>query len=214
MAHRRHHLRRYRRDLARGGDRAGDPPGRGGDLEPPAAAPGHADHGQSHRRSRGVGGDDPAALAYDVFFAATVQEEIGLVGASSLRHDLDADLALALDNGLVGDVPAVGARRMPTALGAGPTLVHKDHYVHYSVDLIWRLAAVAEREQIPIQHAVYDGFGSDGAALIRQGIPAALIAPATRYTHSAFEMIDERDVVATMQLLRAFITTPPGASAS
>lgn len=157
---------------------------------------------------------DPAALAYDVYFAATVQGEIGLVGASSLRHDLDADLALALDNGLVGDVPAVGARRMATALRAGPTLVHKDHYVHYSVDLIWRLAAVAEREQIPIQHAVYDGFGSDGAALIRQGIPAALIAPATRYTHSAFEMIDERDVVATIQLLRAFITTPPGASAS
>jgi len=151
---------------------------------------------------------NPAALAYDVYFAATVQEEIGLVGASSLRHDLDADLALALDNGLVGDVPAVGARRMPTALGAGPTLVHKDHYVHYSVDLIWRLAEVAEREQISIQHAVYDGFGSDGAALIRQGIPAALIAPSTRYTHSAFEMIDERDVVATIQLLRAFITTP------
>ena len=152
---------------------------------------------------------DRDALAYDLYFAATVQEEIGLVGASSLRFDLDADLALALDNGLAGDVPAVGQRRMPTTLGGGPTLVHKDHYVHYDVDLIWRLAAVAERADIPVQHAVYDGFGSDGAALIRQGIPTALIAPSTRYTHSAFEMIDERDVVATLRLLQAFLTTPP-----
>lgn len=152
----------------------------------------------------------PADLAYDLYFAATVQEEIGLVGATSLRAEVDADLAIALDNGLVGDIPGVGEREMPTVLGGGPTLVHKDNYVHYDYDLIWRLAAVAERAGVPVQHGVYQQFGSDGAALIRQGIPAALLAPATRYTHSAFEMIDERDVQHTVDLLKAFVTSPPG----
>jgi endoglucanase len=152
---------------------------------------------------------DRARLAYDLYFAATIQEELSLVGAESLRWDLDADLALALDNGPVGDLPTVGPRRLPTVLGGGPTLVHKDSYVHYDVGLLWRLADVAEREGIAVQHAVYDSFGSDGAALIRQGIPTALVAPATRYTHSAFEMADERDVAQTLRLLRAFLTTPP-----
>ncbi len=151
---------------------------------------------------------DPAKLAFDLYFAATVQEEIGLVGASSLRMDVDADLAIALDNGLVGDIPTVGEREMPTVLGCGPTLVHKDAMTHYDYDLTWRLADLAERESIPFQHGVYDRFGTDGGALIRQGIPTALVAPATRYTHSAFEMIDERDVDATFRLMMAFATTP------
>ena len=150
---------------------------------------------------------DRNELHYDLYFAATVQEEIGLAGASSLRPDVDADLAIALDNGLVGDIPTVSERDMPTVLGGGPTLVHKDHYVHYDVNLIWKLADLAEQQAIPVQHAVYQQFGSDGAALIRQGIPAALLAPATRYTHSAFEMIDERDVDHTLALLQAFVTT-------
>lgn len=150
---------------------------------------------------------DPADLRYDVYFAATVQEEIGLAGAMSLRADVDADLAIALDNGMVGDIPTVSERDMPTVLGGGPTLVHKDHYVHYDYNLIWKLSDLAERVGIPVQHAVYQQFGSDGAALLRQGIPTALIAPATRYTHSAFEMIDERDVDYTLALVRAFVTS-------
>ncbi len=154
-------------------------------------------------------GLDPATLAYDLYFAATVQEEIGLAGATSLRADLDVDLAIAIDNGPVGDIPTLAHQQLPTALGAGPVLVHKDRYVHYHYDLLWRIADEAARQGIPIQHAVWENFGSDGAALLKQGIPTALIGLSTRYTHSAFEMLDERDLEAAIQLLRAFLTTPP-----
>ena len=152
---------------------------------------------------------DPAGFAYDVYLAATIQEEIGLAGAESLRWDVDADLAIALDNGPVGDIPTVSERELPTTIGGGPVLVHKDGRIHYDYDLTWRLADLAAREGIPVQHGVYQQFGSDGAALIRQGIPTALLTPATRYTHSAFEMMDERDLEYSLALLRAFLTTPP-----
>ena len=66
---------------------------------------------------------------------------------------------------------------------------------------------VAEANAIPVQRTIYPGFGSDGAALIRSGIPAALFAVSTRYTHSAFEMLDERDLIGAFDLLRAFVTT-------
>ncbi|HYI14147.1 MAG TPA: M20/M25/M40 family metallo-hydrolase [Thermomicrobiales bacterium] len=154
-------------------------------------------------------GLDTSALTYDLYFAATIQEEIGLGGALSLRHDVDADLAIALDNGLVGDIPTVATRNMPVVLGGGPTLVYKDAGIHYDVRIIDHLSDIADREGIPVQHAVYEQIGSDGSALIKQGIPTALLGPSTRYTHSAFEMIDERDVDHSLRLLQAFITAEP-----
>ena len=150
---------------------------------------------------------DTSALTYDLYFAATIQEEIGLVGALSLRSDIDADLAIALDNGLTGDIPTVATRDMPVVLGGGPTLVYKDAGVHYDHRILDHLTDIAERDGIPVQHAVYEQIGSDGSALIKQGIPTALLGPSTRYTHSAFEMIDERDVEHSLRLLRAFVTS-------
>ncbi len=153
---------------------------------------------------------DISKLSYDLYFAATIQEEIGLVGASSLRNDVDADLAIALDNGPVGDIPTVDSRTLPTRLGGGPALVHKDSRAHYNEDLLWRIADVAECAGIPVQHAVWEFFGSDGDALIQQGIPTALIGLSTRYTHSPFEMFDMRDFDYSLALLKAFLTTPAG----
>ena len=56
---------------------------------------------------------DPAALAYDLYFAATVQEEIGLVGAASLRADIDADLAIAAQ--AIPSLPASSRRAVRAA---------------------------------------------------------------------------------------------------
>ncbi|CAN5827684.1 M42 family metallopeptidase [soil metagenome] len=152
---------------------------------------------------------DRDKLAYDLYFCATIQEEIGLVGASSIRHDLDIDLAIALDNGPVGDIPTVDRRSLPTRLGGGPTLVHKDARTHYTKDLIWRLSDIAEEAGIPVQHAVWEFFGSDGDALIQQGIPTALIGLQTRYTHSPFETFDLDDFEGAYRLVDAFVSTPP-----
>lgn len=146
-------------------------------------------------------------LGCELHFAATVQEENGLIGAEALHHDLKPDVALALDVGLVGDVPAVSENTMPTTLGGGPILVHKDASAHYSRDVIWELADLAQAREIPVQHAIFERFGSDGSQFIRHGIPAALIGTPTRYTHSPFEMADERDLDATFELLKAYITS-------
>lgn len=151
----------------------------------------------------------PGALAYDLYLAATIQEENGLIGANSIFTEVQADLAIALDVGLTGDIPLVGEKTMPTALGRGPLLVHKDASVHYDRALLWRLVDIAEREGIPVQHAIFERFGSDGAQFIRHGIPTVLLAPPTRYTHSPFEMVDERDLEYSRRLLAAFVTTPP-----
>ena len=151
---------------------------------------------------------DRASLRYELTLAATVQEEIGLIGATSLGQRSSFDLAIAIDNGPIGDYPGVDEREMPVRLGGGPTLVYKDSWTHYDRRVIDRLLSVAEARGLPVQQSIFPGFGSDGAALIRAGIPTALLAIATRYTHSAFEMADERDVEGALALLKVFVTTP------
>lgn len=150
----------------------------------------------------------PAGRRYDITLAATVQEEIGLVGALSLVERGEYDLAIAIDNGPIGDYPGIDPREMPVKLGGGPAIVYKDGWTHYDRRVIDRLLTVAAAGSIPVQPTLFPGFGSDGAALIRSGLPTALLGIATRYTHAAFEMGDERDVTGALDLLRAFVTTP------
>jgi endoglucanase len=151
---------------------------------------------------------DRGALEYDLTLAATVQEEIGIVGAQSLGGPDRYDLAIAIDNGPIADYPGTDPGELPVTLGAGPTLVYKDSMAHYDRRVIGRLLDTATANAIPVQHGVFPGFGSDGVALIRSGIPTALLAIATRYTHSPFEMADTRDIDAALALLTAFVTTP------
>jgi len=151
---------------------------------------------------------NPQELQYELWLASTVQEEIGLVGAHSLARDVCFDLAIAVDVGLAGDVPGVDTREMTALLGGGPTLVHHDSVVHYDRKLTRKLAQIAAAHQIPIQDAVFPRYASDGHALIMSGVPTAVLAFATRYTHSPYEMLHERDVQQCVQLLRAFVTVP------
>lgn len=136
--------------------------------------------------------------------AATVQEEIGLVGATALaaRHPFDA--AIALEIGLAGDVPGVADDIMPLRLGAGPVLVHKDALVHYDHRVTAALEKAAQDAGIDIQHAVFGSFGSDGAAFMKADIPAALVAFPARYTHTPFETAHLGDMEDIVEWLCAF----------
>ncbi|HEX6924753.1 MAG TPA: M20/M25/M40 family metallo-hydrolase [Longimicrobiaceae bacterium] len=146
-------------------------------------------------------------LSYDVTLAATVQEEIGLLGAASLaRAGREYDLGFIIDNGLAGDIPTVSEEHMPVRLGSGPALVHRDSSAHYSPHLIRELHATARESGIPVQDAVLYHYASDGANLVRQGMQTVLIAPPIRYSHSPFEAVDPADIVATIDLLTAFLS--------
>lgn len=146
-------------------------------------------------------------LRFDLTLAATVQEEIGLLGAASLaRSGREYDIGFIIDNGLAGDIPTVSSEHMPVSLGAGPALVHRDSSAHYSHRLIRELHGVAANRGIPVQDAVLYHYSSDGANLVRQGMETVLIAPPIRYSHSPFEAIDPRDLDSTIDLLVGYLT--------
>ena len=146
-----------------------------------------------------------AARTCDLTLVCSVQEEIGLIGASALGSQTGFDAAVVLEIGLAGDIPGVQERDMPLRLGAGPVLVHKDALVHYDHALTARLERVAAQAEIPIQHAIFGSFGSDGAALMKADIPAALVAFPARYTHSPFETANLDDIEALTAWMCAFV---------
>jgi putative aminopeptidase FrvX len=156
-----------------------------------------------------AGRDD---LAYEVVLASTVQEESGLVGAQSIADTLDVDLCLNLDVGLVGDIPGPDSRNFPNKVGAGPAVVFQDASAHYSRKLSNRILKLAKEREIPVQRAIYQNYGSDGAALMRRGTEVALLTYPTRYTHSPVETVDERDLNWLVDLIVAFCTTPDQAT--
>ncbi len=147
----------------------------------------------------------PAELGCQLTLACTVQEEIGVIGAAALARDERWNAAIAVEVGMAGDIPGVDERDGPLRLGAGPVLVHKDSLVHYDHALTHRLEQVAGEAGIPIQHAVFGSFGSDGVSFMRAGTPSALVAFPTRYTHTPFETGHLADIESLVTWLCALV---------
>ena len=150
---------------------------------------------------------DRSRLQYDLYLTSTVQEEAGLIGATSINNGIGCTYAVSLDTGLSGDVPAVDQRDVSSSLGAGPVLIHKDLY-SYNYDQNNRIIAAAEEAKIPLQHAAYSLYGTDSGALIRSGVAASAVVVPTRYTHSPFETLHLDDMEATVNLMLAFLYRP------
>ncbi len=152
---------------------------------------------------------DLSKINYELWIGSTIQEENGLLGASSIADSGRFEYGVALDVGLCGDVPGTTEINHPSKLRHGPIIVHQDSSVNYSARMCRAFVAAAEEASIPVQQAVFQNYGSDGAELIRRGIESILLTMPTRYTHSPNEMVTEVDCVACVDLLIAFLEREP-----
>lgn len=139
------------------------------------------------------------ATVYAVF---TVQEEIGLRGATVSAFKLNPNLAIALDITSAGDYPGIKEFESPIKIGHGPAIKIVDGrkeslggglVAHPKVREL--LIKAAEKEKIPYQLEVMEGGTTDATAiqLSREGIPAGVISIPTRYAHSPVEVISLED---------------------
>jgi putative aminopeptidase FrvX len=145
----------------------------------------------------------PISNRPEVTFVSTVMEELGAKGAAAIAKNLDVDGVLILDIGLADDYPGTKGEA-GVALGKGPVLVIKDNAMHYSHKLLKEILIAAEKEDIPIQRAVFHNYATDGAQFAAQGQMTSVIAVPCRYSHSSFEMINVNDVEMILHLLETF----------
>ena len=147
--------------------------------------------------------EKPARKFYVAF---SIQEEIGLVGASVLAYPLDAKEAIAVDVTDSADTPKA-FKRHAMKLGKGPAIKIKDWASISDKRIVDRFIEIAEERGIPHQLEVLTFGGTDAAALMktREGIPSATISIPTRYIHSPNEVVHSDDVENAVRLLSEYI---------
>jgi putative aminopeptidase FrvX len=136
---------------------------------------------------------------------AAVQEEIGLFGARTAAFELRPDVAVAVDVTHATDAPGVDEKELGSSpLGSGPVIGRGSTLSPKVFEL---LVETAEAEGIDYTlSASGRGTSTDADVLqiSRSGIPTGVVSIPLRYMHSPVEMVDLRDVEATVELLAAF----------
>ncbi len=142
---------------------------------------------------------------WDVYAAATVQEETGLYGAETAAYKIAPDIAIALDVGFARqpgvDADVSGDFNAGPLIGIGPNFHEK---------LNARLRDTAKKYEIKIQDDPLPGHSGTDAWPIQisvEGIPTALLSLPLRNMHSPNETADLRDIERTGRLLALFIAS-------
>jgi len=143
-----------------------------------------------------------------VYCVTTVQEEIGLRGATTSAYGCDPHAGIAVDVGWATDHPrGEGERWGHVSLGDGPIL---DRGPNINPVVHQGLLEAAKRKRIKVQHrAMPRGTGTDANAmqLSRGGVATGLVGIPNRYMHTPVEMVDLRDVENASKIIAEWIVS-------
>jgi endoglucanase len=142
-----------------------------------------------------------------VYGVATVQEEVGLRGATTSVRAVDPDVAIILESDIAGDVPGIKEEESSVKLGAGPSILLYDTRMIPNIELRDMVMDVAEELEIPIQMAAITAGSTDGGAihLHKTGVPTIVIGVPARHIHSDSSIIHRDDYDRTAKLLVALL---------
>lgn len=145
---------------------------------------------------------------HQVFYVFSVQEEVGLRGATTAAYGIDPDIGIALDVTLSGDTPK--GIKMDVGLGKGPAIKVRDSGMFSDPQIVNWMVETAERNKLPYQLEVLEGGTTDARAiqLSRAGVPSGCISIPCRYVHAPSEMVDLNDVQNAVKLLVALLLKP------
>jgi len=132
---------------------------------------------------------NPKAAIYAV---ATVQEEIGVRGATTSAYGIDPQVGFAVDVGHATDMPGMSKEKKRSGdikLGGGPIITRGPNV---NTPLFERILETAKAKDIPVQiHAYPRPTGTDGRVIqvTRAGVATSIIGVPNRYMHSPGEII-------------------------
>lgn len=141
-------------------------------------------------------------LAYDTWFAFTVQEEVGTRGAAAAAFTVNPDIAVVLETTTACDIAGVSGDKRVCSLGGGAVISYMDRRTVYDREL-YRLAFdTAQRLSIPAQTKTVVAGGNDSGAIhvSRGGVRTCALSVPCRYLHSPSCVIKESDYAAAKQL--------------
>ena len=143
----------------------------------------------------------------DVYGVATVQEEIGLRGATAAGSGLKPDICVAIDVTLANDIPGLPEELHVTKLGQGTAIKFLDSSLICHPKLFEHFRRLAVKNKIKHQIELLPMGGTDAGGVQRQhgGIPSFTLSVPTRYIHTVNETIHKKDLQASVDLLAKYI---------
>lgn len=142
---------------------------------------------------------------WDVWAAATVQEEVTLGGARTSAFQIRPTIAVAVDMTFGKGGGSNGYQTFEigkgVTLGIGPSI----HPFLYQ-----RFKEVAERVEVPVHDDLmpeYSSTDADAMQLVAEGIPTMLVSIPQRYMHTPVELVAVKDIQRAGRLLAEFIAS-------
>ena len=145
-------------------------------------------------------------LLYDCVFSFTVQEETGCTGAITAAWHAEPDISVAIETTTAGDIAGASPDKTVCKLGGGPVISFMDRGTVYDHSLYALAMELAEKRGIPHQskQGVFGGNESRSLQTARAGSRTLAISLPCRYLHTASNMLAEKDLQSTFDLLIAF----------
>ena len=142
-----------------------------------------------------------------VFAVASVQEEVGVRGATTSVHRVQPDIAIVLESGIAGDVPGINPDQSSEKLGGGPVVGIYDAGMLVNTKLKDFVLDVAKAEEIDVQFAFIEAGANDGRAIqqFQDGVPTLALSVTARHIHSHNSIIHRDDFDNTVKLLTAIL---------
>jgi len=147
----------------------------------------------------------------NVYAVGTIQEEVGLRGATIAAFQVAPDIGIALEATVAGDTPGVREGEAPAKMGEGPVLTVADAGLIVHPKVLRLLIDSAKEHKIPYQLETGIRGATDASkiALTREGVPSGVISVPARYIHSPAALLNLDDVEKAVQLAVAAIENIP-----
>jgi putative aminopeptidase FrvX len=142
-----------------------------------------------------------------IFWVATVQEEIGLRGAHTSSDIVKPEAGIAIEGGVTRDSPKVGPEEAQEVLGGGPALFLYDSSELPNLKFVALVKQAAKEKSIPLQMDVIQGYGDDSSEMQKSngGAPTVNLVVPVRYTHSHNGIMNRGDFDKMVELLVALL---------
>ncbi len=142
-----------------------------------------------------------------IFFAATVQEEIGLRGARTATAIIKPDIGIAIEGGVTGDAGGAHAEESQAKLGGGPGIFLYDSSALPNRKFVALVRDTARAAKIELQSDLVQGYGDDSAEIqtVNGGAPTVNLVVPARYTHVHNGIINRRDFDGMVELVVALV---------
>lgn len=146
-------------------------------------------------------------LPFDVYFAFTRCEEIGISGAVVAANTVAPDYAIILEATAINDLPGVGGSARVSELGGGGVISLMDGGTIYDQAFVRYALQTGEEKEIKCQIKQYASGANDARVIQRSltGVRVLGLSLPTRYIHSASNVSTIEDYEAYRDLVAAML---------